>query len=122
MTLCEFSDDAMNLEGDGTVAILGALADAEVCRFFEHRIEIKAEDVGMAGKWVDGFAFATQQGQALWDHFELACLFSCSLRPKVDSASVSRRFWRGHVPDVPDVPHLRKQKNVNGTYAADEGW
>ena len=33
-----------------------------------HRIEIKAEDVGMAGKWVDGFAFATQQGQALWDH------------------------------------------------------
>ncbi len=33
-----------------------------------YRIEIKAEDVGMAGKWVDGFAFATQQGQALWDH------------------------------------------------------
>ncbi|MBI2193134.1 MAG: hypothetical protein HYU36_14235 [Planctomycetes bacterium] len=32
-----------------------------------HRIEIAAEDLGLAGKWVDGFCFSTCGGKALWD-------------------------------------------------------
>lgn len=33
-----------------------------------YRIEVRAEDAGLVGKWVDGFAFSTQKGNALWDH------------------------------------------------------
>ena len=33
-----------------------------------HRIEIDADQVGLVGKLVDGFAYLTKDGQALWDY------------------------------------------------------
>ena len=36
-----------------------------------HRIEIDAEEYGLVGKLVDGFAFLTQNGRALWDYSAL---------------------------------------------------
>ena len=33
-----------------------------------HRIEIDAEKAGLVGKLVDGFAYLTKNGRALWDH------------------------------------------------------
>lgn len=35
------------------------------------RIELEAEKFGLVGKLVDGFAFLTQNGRALWDHSAL---------------------------------------------------
>ena len=36
-----------------------------------HRIELDAEKVGLVGKLVDGFAFLTKDGRALWDYTTL---------------------------------------------------
>jgi len=36
-----------------------------------HKIEVSAEEVGLVGKLVDGFFFASKNGRALWDHTAL---------------------------------------------------
>jgi len=75
-----------------------------------HRIELDADDVGLAGKLVDGFAWLTKNGRALWDYSALerdgqAVRVFCEDTIGIDRALLSKVRI--------NVPGLKAGSNVN---------